>query len=477
MDQEILNDIQKLTKNRFTCGLLTVIISHCRGGYYMKKLFISLQFIIMYAMVALNIVPLQAKAQEQYYATDLDDVISLGESSSSYLIGQEHSLYLMRVPSSQKIKISVEAECPDLNMTIDANWKLLQVNRITTDSIVRYDLNNTILNESMEMSEKGNYSFTGTMQLEKSYYLFMFENNTEELDLDISFSTQEIITYATSLTIPNKVTLRKGTNKTLKPTNILPHKAVAGITWSSNNSAIAKVNSKTGKVTGIQFGHTYINAKLKNGSIHRCKVYIENPQISKKSLVILKGNRAIIKVSMNYSKVYYSSSNKRVAMVTNKGKITAKGKGTTKITAKVGDRRLTCVVKVENPKMNQTKVSLTAGKSKKIRITGTTQKVTWYSSNTGVATVNFRGKVTTKKAGNATIYACVAGNTILSCHIVVKPAPKKIVKRNTSSATVYITEYGKKYHLRGCRYLWNSCIPISLNDAKAWGYDACSVCL
>ena len=42
--------------------------------------------------------------------------------------------------------------------------------------------------------------------------------------------------------------------------------------------------------------------------------------------------------------------------------------------------------------------------------------------------------------------------------------------------TVYATRTGKKYHRSNCRYLSKSKIPISLNDAKAQGLTACSVC-
>jgi micrococcal nuclease len=41
--------------------------------------------------------------------------------------------------------------------------------------------------------------------------------------------------------------------------------------------------------------------------------------------------------------------------------------------------------------------------------------------------------------------------------------------------TVYVTRTGKKYHSAGCRYLKSS-IPMSLKDAIAAGYTACSVC-
>lgn len=42
--------------------------------------------------------------------------------------------------------------------------------------------------------------------------------------------------------------------------------------------------------------------------------------------------------------------------------------------------------------------------------------------------------------------------------------------------TVYITNTGSKYHKSGCQYLKESKIAISLSDAKARGYTACSKC-
>lgn len=47
---------------------------------------------------------------------------------------------------------------------------------------------------------------------------------------------------------------------------------------------------------------------------------------------------------------------------------------------------------------------------------------------------------------------------------------------DNQSTTVYITDTGKKYHRDGCRYLKKSKHAISLKDAKAEGYEPCSVC-
>ena len=44
------------------------------------------------------------------------------------------------------------------------------------------------------------------------------------------------------------------------------------------------------------------------------------------------------------------------------------------------------------------------------------------------------------------------------------------------SQTVYITKTGEKYHKENCRYLKKSSYSINLSDAKARGYNACSVC-
>lgn len=45
-----------------------------------------------------------------------------------------------------------------------------------------------------------------------------------------------------------------------------------------------------------------------------------------------------------------------------------------------------------------------------------------------------------------------------------------------TSPIVYITNTGNKYHLSGCKYLADSKIQTTLNEAKKKGYTACTVC-
>ena len=58
-----------------------------------------------------------------------------------------------------------------------------------------------------------------------------------------------------------------------------------------------------------------------------------------------------------------------------------------------------------------------------------------------------------------------------------KPKVTKKPQNNAdSSATVYITDTGKKYHRAGCRSLVKSKHAISHANAKARGYSPCRVC-
>ncbi len=56
------------------------------------------------------------------------------------------------------------------------------------------------------------------------------------------------------------------------------------------------------------------------------------------------------------------------------------------------------------------------------------------------------------------------------------PATQRGSATETQETMVYIKGTGKKYHKEGCRYLAGGGSPLSLTDAKARGYDPCSVC-
>ncbi len=138
-------------------------------------------------------------------------------------------------------------------------------------------------------------------------------------------------------------------------------------------------------------------------------------KLNKTKLTLVKGKSYTLKVMGNKKKIKWSTSNKKVAIVNSKGKVTGKKAGTCTITAKIGSKKYKCKVTVKNPiKLNKTKVTLNKGKTYTLKVSGTKKKVKWSTSNKKVATVNSKGKVTAKKKGTCTITAKADGLTVKS---------------------------------------------------------------
>ena len=127
------------------------------------------------------------------------------------------------------------------------------------------------------------------------------------------------------------------------------------------------------------------------------------------------------------AKVVYSTSNKKIAAVDQKGKVTAKAVGTATITAKVTQNdtvyKLKLKVTVKNPtvKLTASAKQLTVGKAFtfQAKAYGLKGDITWTSSDKTVAAVTAKGKVTAKAAGTTTIRAEVGGKSV-SCKLTVK---------------------------------------------------------
>ena len=138
------------------------------------------------------------------------------------------------------------------------------------------------------------------------------------------------------------------------------------------------------------------------------------PKISAKSKTLAAGKSFALKVKGAKGKIKWSSTNRKVATVTSKGKVTARKMGTAKIRAKVGKRTYTCKVKVNSRK------TVAAGKSFALKLAGASGKVKWSSTNKKVVTVTSKGKVKAKKAGTATVTARIGGKKVASCKVTVR---------------------------------------------------------
>lgn len=128
------------------------------------------------------------------------------------------------------------------------------------------------------------------------------------------------------------VTIYKGKTATVKATAT----PSATVNYTSSNTKVATVNSKTGVVKGIKAGTVTITAKA--GTLKTtCKVVIKNPAFSlvKSSATIKKGKTTTIRSkAAPAGKITYTSSNKKVAAVNSKGVVKGIKKGKATITVK-----------------------------------------------------------------------------------------------------------------------------------------------
>ena len=167
------------------------------------------------------------------------------------------------------------------------------------------------------------------------------------------------------------VTIYVGETYKLKATVSPSNASNKKVTWSSSDKKIATVSS-SGKVTAKKAGKVTITVKAKDGSGKKatCKVTVKKAtkvssiKLNKTTLKLTVGDTATVKATVSPSKatnkeVSWTSNDKSVATVSSKGKITATGVGTAKITVKAKDgsgKKATVKVTVEAVKV--TKITL-----------------------------------------------------------------------------------------------------------------------
>lgn len=154
--------------------------------------------------------------------------------------------------------------------------------------------------------------------------------------------------------VPKTLSLTTGKKYTLKPV-VTPSNSQEKVTYKSSNTKIATVSStgvitakKVGKVTiTVQSGKQKATVTLTVKKAPALKA-IKNVPPKK---TITKGKTYTLKPQLYPSgaiaKITYTSSNKSVATVDSKGKITAKKKGTAVITVKAGKFTAKCKVTVK----------------------------------------------------------------------------------------------------------------------------------
>lgn len=126
-----------------------------------------------------------------------------------------------------------------------------------------------------------------------------------------------------------KATIYVGSSTTLKVSG-----SKSNVKWTTSNKKVATVTSK-GKVTGKKAGTATITAKIGKKS-YKCKVTVKTPYLNSTEKTLMEGKTFTLKITGTTAKSWISS-NQLVAMVSSKGKVTAKKVGTATITCKGKD--------------------------------------------------------------------------------------------------------------------------------------------
>ena len=205
--------------------------------------------------------------------------------------------------------------------------------------------------------------------------------------------------------------------------------------YTSQNPSVATVND-AGKITAKAAGKTKITVKAGSKektiavTVTKKAVKVKSLKMKKAALTMNKGTQTYVSYKVNptgaTTTLKWKSSNKNVAAVDQTGKIVAKKAGKATITVTANGKKATVKVSVVDPCTSvkvQSKLTLKAGKSAKLKVTTTPkttgQKATFKSSNKKVATVDSKGKVKALKKGTAKITVTV-GKQKATCTVKVK---------------------------------------------------------
>lgn len=272
----------------------------------------------------------------------------------------------------------------------------------------------------------------------------------------------------------NSKTIVKGEKFVIKAT-ILPSTATTmDVTWTSSNTKVVTVSTK-GTVTSKSGGTAVITCKTKEGGyVELCVVHVVEPvttiKLNKSSYKLGLGKSYTLKATIKTNAatnptLKWTSSNKKIATVDSKGKVTGRALGFVTITSTAQDGSrvdASCYMRIVKIvtyiSLNRSSVTTIEGRSFTLKATirpsnATYRTVTWSTSDKSVAIVDSDGVVTTLKEGNAIITAAAKDGSgkVSRCYVIVRalsPATSVTIlnqpyKKQSTLQLVPIVLFGK----------------------------------
>ena len=233
---------------------------------------------------------------------------------------------------------------------------------------------------------------------------------------------------------------------------------VSGTQFKSSNVKIVTVGLNTGIVKGVKAGSALIAARVPGYGDRVCKVTVKKAPakitLSQTKLSLKAGATARLNGKLSptgaYAALTFTSSDDSVARVDDDGTVTAVSGGKATITVRTHNgKSAKCAVTVSGSlaseptaiMLDRTEAILNVGGTLtltgRVEPAGIRTTLSFSSSNTSVAKVTGKGKVTAKKAGHATITVRTMNGLKATCEITVTSPPTKIAL-NKTSATIYV---------------------------------------
>ncbi len=262
---------------------------------------------------------------------------------------------------------------------------------------------------------------------------------------------------------------------------VTPNYLEKNIVFASKNDSIVMVDS-TGKLKGIKEGKTQVVVFINNDTRKEINVTVvkgssdekteSNAEIITKESLINIGLNDIYDIDYSLNNVteslIFTSSNPKVAEVSDDGKITAKSIGITTIRISTVDKSVNKLVKVivdykTVMRIKEDSQQLIKGNTSTLTVQGLSKdeasKLSWTSSNKKIVTVDANGKIKGIAVGIATITAKTSNGESASCKITV-------ISKNVVATSVKLNKTAISLKLRDTYQLVVTILPTNTTDKE-----------